>query len=155
MYGRKTSTGLQNQRLLYDEGFTIAGARRIFGKWRRCFETIYSGSHNENAGELLSRKMLLDCAHAARFLDASRTAGIRSLLSECGPHWAQIRVRSTRVAAVGRSAAGGATLGVREVACSNPVVPTLLSSLALNEFSFRWSSALDVLRLRFYDADIY
>jgi len=55
------------KRLLYDEGFTIAGARRqlrengVVGS-----EAIFSAPHNENAAELLSRKMLLDLRDTLR-----------------------------------------------------------------------------------------
>src|SRR5258708_18299757 len=55
------------KRLLYDEGFTIAGARRhLRENGAAASETISSGSHNENAGELLSRKMLLDLRDTLR-----------------------------------------------------------------------------------------
>jgi DNA-binding transcriptional MerR regulator len=55
------------KRLLYDEGFTIAGARRhLRGNGASDAETISSGPHNENAGELLSRKMLLDLRDTLR-----------------------------------------------------------------------------------------
>ena len=96
------------KRLLYDEGFTIAGARRHLRETNGAIgvePSAYSahaalsrtsaaaqggrrnaaageataphGGHPENAGELLSRKMLLDTAGLpARFLDASRTAVI-------------------------------------------------------------------------------
>ena len=55
------------KRLLYDEGFTIAGARRHLRENGSVgSETISSGPHNENLAELLSRKMLLDLRDALR-----------------------------------------------------------------------------------------
>ena len=55
------------KRLLYDEGFTIAGARRhLRENGAAASETISSGPHNENSGELLSRKMLLDLRDTLR-----------------------------------------------------------------------------------------
>jgi DNA-binding transcriptional MerR regulator len=69
------------KRLLYDEGFTIAGARRhlretngaigVEPSARSTLATTsgsYSahGGHPENAGELLSRKMLLDLRDTLR-----------------------------------------------------------------------------------------
>src|SRR5579862_4230963 len=55
------------KRLLYDEGFTIAGARRhLRGNGGAGPEMISPGAHNENAGELLSRKMLLDLRDTLR-----------------------------------------------------------------------------------------
>ena len=55
------------KRLLYDEGFTIAGARRhLRENGASDAETISSGPHTENAGELLSRKMLLDLRDTLR-----------------------------------------------------------------------------------------
>src|SRR6202011_3305879 len=55
------------KRLLYDEGFTIAGARRhLRGNGSAAPESVSSGPHNENAGELLSRKMLLDLRDTLR-----------------------------------------------------------------------------------------
>ena len=55
------------KRLLYDEGFTIAGARRhLRENGASAAETISPGPHNENAGELLSRKMLLDLRDTLR-----------------------------------------------------------------------------------------
>jgi DNA-binding transcriptional MerR regulator len=55
------------KRLLYDEGFTIAGARRYLREnGVAASETISSGPHSENAGELLSRKMLLDLRDTLR-----------------------------------------------------------------------------------------
>ena len=55
------------KRLLYDEGFTIAGARRhLRGNGAAGSETVSSTQHNENAAELLSRKMLLDLRDTLR-----------------------------------------------------------------------------------------
>ena len=55
------------KRLLYDEGFTIAGARRhLRENGASALETISSAPHSENAGELLSRKMLLDLRDTLR-----------------------------------------------------------------------------------------
>ncbi len=55
------------KRLLYDEGFTIAGARRhLRENGTAGSETISSVRHNENAAELLSRKMLLDLRDTLR-----------------------------------------------------------------------------------------
>jgi DNA-binding transcriptional MerR regulator len=55
------------KRLLYDEGFTIAGARRhLRENGATASETFPSGPTNENAGELLSRKMLLDLRDSLR-----------------------------------------------------------------------------------------
>jgi DNA-binding transcriptional MerR regulator len=55
------------KRLLYDEGFTIAGARRhLRENGTGGSETVPSGPHNENAGEFLSRKMLLDLRDTLR-----------------------------------------------------------------------------------------
>jgi DNA-binding transcriptional MerR regulator len=55
------------KRLLYDEGFTIAGARRhLRENGATASETISAGPNNENAGELLSRKMLLDLRDTLR-----------------------------------------------------------------------------------------
>jgi DNA-binding transcriptional MerR regulator len=55
------------KRLLYDEGFTIAGARRhLRGNASAAPESVSSGPHNENASELLSRKMLLDLRDTLR-----------------------------------------------------------------------------------------
>src|SRR5713101_2250543 len=53
---------LKIKRLLYDEGFTIAGARRHLREHNGAgaAESAPSGPHSENAAELLSRKMLLD-----------------------------------------------------------------------------------------------
>jgi len=55
------------KRLLYDEGFTIAGARRQLRENGAVGpEAIFSAAHNENAAELLSRKMLLDLRDTLR-----------------------------------------------------------------------------------------
>ena len=55
------------KRLLYDEGFTIAGARRhLRENGTTGAEPASSGPHTENAGELLSRKMLLDLRDTLR-----------------------------------------------------------------------------------------
>ena len=55
------------KRLLYDEGFTIAGARRQLRENGAVgSEAIFSAPHNENAAELLSRKMLLDLRDTLR-----------------------------------------------------------------------------------------
>jgi DNA-binding transcriptional MerR regulator len=67
------------KRLLYDEGFTIAGARRHLRETNGAIgpETHSGnpggsgrhsahGGHPENAGELLSRKMLLDLRDTLR-----------------------------------------------------------------------------------------
>jgi len=55
------------KRLLYDEGFTIAGARRhLRGNGAGGGEPTSSGTHNEGGGELLSRKMLLDLRDTLR-----------------------------------------------------------------------------------------
>ncbi len=55
------------KRLLYDEGFTIAGARRhLRGNSVAGSEAISSGPRDDNAGELLSRKMLLDLRDTLR-----------------------------------------------------------------------------------------
>jgi len=52
---------------LYDEGFTIAGARRhLRGNGGAGSETISSGPRDDNAGEALSRKMLLDLRDTLR-----------------------------------------------------------------------------------------
>jgi hypothetical protein len=53
--------------LLYDEGFTIAGARRhLRENGTAGAEAISSGPRDDNAGELLSRKMLLDLRDTLR-----------------------------------------------------------------------------------------
>ncbi len=55
------------KRLLYDEGFTIAGARRhLRENGGGGAEVVSSSVHNENAAELLSRKMLLDLRDTLR-----------------------------------------------------------------------------------------
>lgn len=55
------------KRLLYDEGFTIAGARRhLRENGGGGAEMISSPAHSENAAELLSRKMLLDLRDTLR-----------------------------------------------------------------------------------------
>ena len=55
------------KRLLYDEGFTIAGARRhLRGNGAGGPEMMASAPHNENTTELLSRKMLLDLRDTLR-----------------------------------------------------------------------------------------
>jgi DNA-binding transcriptional MerR regulator len=62
---------LKIKRLLYDEGFTIAGARRHLREQNGSSatagsESAPSGSYPENAAELLSRKMLLDLRDTLR-----------------------------------------------------------------------------------------
>jgi DNA-binding transcriptional MerR regulator len=55
------------KRLLYDEGFTIVGARRhLRGNGAAGSEAISFVPHNENAAELLSRKVLLDLRDTLR-----------------------------------------------------------------------------------------
>ena len=57
------------KRLLYDEGFTIAGARRFLREHEGNFEaeSATAASHvKEGAGQLLSRKMLLDLRDTLR-----------------------------------------------------------------------------------------
>jgi DNA-binding transcriptional MerR regulator len=56
------------KRLLYDEGFTIAGARRHLREQNGAdgAESAPSGPYTENAAELLSRKMLLDLRDTLR-----------------------------------------------------------------------------------------
>jgi DNA-binding transcriptional MerR regulator len=54
------------KRLLYDEGFTIAGARRHLRENGTAGSETISSAHNENAGELLSRRMLLDLRDTLR-----------------------------------------------------------------------------------------
>jgi DNA-binding transcriptional MerR regulator len=56
------------KRLLYDEGFTIAGARRHLREQNGAegAESAPSSPHTENAAELLSRKMLLDLRDTLR-----------------------------------------------------------------------------------------
>jgi DNA-binding transcriptional MerR regulator len=59
---------LKIKRLLYDEGFTIAGARRHLREQSGAVgaESATGGSHTENVAELLSRKMLLDLRDTLR-----------------------------------------------------------------------------------------
>ncbi len=58
---------LKIKRLLYDEGFTIAGARRhLRENGSAGSETIPPGPHAENTAGLLSRKMLLDLRDTLR-----------------------------------------------------------------------------------------
>jgi DNA-binding transcriptional MerR regulator len=59
---------LKIKRLLYDEGFTIAGARRHLREQNGAVSTdaAPSGGHTENAADLLSRKMLLDLRDSLR-----------------------------------------------------------------------------------------
>jgi hypothetical protein len=54
---------LKIKRLLYDEGFTIAGARRHLRDHNGSGETE---THTEGPPQLLSRKMLLDLRDALR-----------------------------------------------------------------------------------------
>ncbi len=55
------------KRLLYDEGFTIAGARRhLRANGSSGPEMASSAPHSENTAELLSRKMLLDLRDTLR-----------------------------------------------------------------------------------------
>jgi DNA-binding transcriptional MerR regulator len=55
------------KRLLYDEGFTIAGARRhLRGNGAAGPEMPSLAPHTENTAELLSRKMLLDLRDTLR-----------------------------------------------------------------------------------------
>jgi DNA-binding transcriptional MerR regulator len=59
---------LKIKRLLYDEGFTIAGARRHLREQNGAgaAESAPAGPCTENAAELLSRKMLLDLRDSLR-----------------------------------------------------------------------------------------
>jgi DNA-binding transcriptional MerR regulator len=69
---------LKIKRLLYDEGFTIAGARRHLREKNgatgpaasssegQASAVAYSHAHADNATELLSRKMLLDLRDSLR-----------------------------------------------------------------------------------------
>jgi DNA-binding transcriptional MerR regulator len=59
---------LKIKRLLYDEGFTIAGARRHLREQNGqvAIESEHAVMHTENAAELLSRKMLLDLRDTLR-----------------------------------------------------------------------------------------
>ncbi len=55
------------KRLLYDEGFTIAGARRFLRGHEGNFESEYAGTNHAAEGtQLLSRKMLLDLRDTLR-----------------------------------------------------------------------------------------
>jgi DNA-binding transcriptional MerR regulator len=56
------------KRLLYDDGFTIAGARRHLREQDGAAETESRGAHpaGEGAGPLLNRKMLLDLRDTLR-----------------------------------------------------------------------------------------
>jgi DNA-binding transcriptional MerR regulator len=56
------------KRLLYDEGFTIAGARRFLRGHEGNFESDNAGaSHSgESSAQLLNRKMLLDLRDSLR-----------------------------------------------------------------------------------------
>jgi DNA-binding transcriptional MerR regulator len=56
------------KRLLYDEGFTIAGARRHLRAKGGAEETAHRSTNNagDGAAQLLSRKMLLDLRDALR-----------------------------------------------------------------------------------------
>jgi DNA-binding transcriptional MerR regulator len=55
------------KRLLYDEGFTIAGARRRLREKSAVDDTPRGSNHPaDGAGQLLSRKMLLDLRDALR-----------------------------------------------------------------------------------------
>jgi hypothetical protein len=55
------------KRLLYDEGFTIAGARRHLREHEGADETENRNSHpSESSAQLLSRKMLLDLRDTLR-----------------------------------------------------------------------------------------
>ena len=59
---------LKIKRLLYDEGFTIAGARRHLREHNGASDpdTARRGSSGEGAAQLLSRKMLLDLRDSLR-----------------------------------------------------------------------------------------
>ena len=58
---------LKIKRLLYDEGFTIAGARRhLRGNPNAGSEPVSAGPRDDTADELLSRKMLLDLRDTLR-----------------------------------------------------------------------------------------
>ena len=56
------------KRLLYDEGFTIAGARRFLREHEGAFESDggNAGHASDGAAQLLSRKMLLDLRDTLR-----------------------------------------------------------------------------------------
>lgn len=60
---------LKIKRLLYDEGFTIAGARRLLREQAGMPDaetTVCGRTHTEAAPQLLSRKMLLDMRDSLR-----------------------------------------------------------------------------------------
>ena len=64
---------LRIKRLLYDEGFTIAGARRHLREHAGGAESehagaggAHDGAHSEGVSQLLSRKMLLDLRDSLR-----------------------------------------------------------------------------------------
>lgn len=62
---------LKIKRLLYDEGFTIAGARRLLREQAGLSDPESAGAavahtHTEGAPQLLSRKMLLDMRDSLR-----------------------------------------------------------------------------------------
>jgi hypothetical protein len=58
---------LKIKRLLYDEGFTIAGARRHLREHKDAApENAPAGSTLEGPAQLLSRKMLLDLRDTLR-----------------------------------------------------------------------------------------
>ena len=59
---------LRIKRLLYDEGFTIAGARRHLREQTGADDALNSrsGSASDGPAQLLSRKMLLDLRDALR-----------------------------------------------------------------------------------------
>jgi len=54
------------KRLLYDEGFTIAGARRFLRAHEENFESDNASHAAEGSAQLLSRKMLLDLRDTLR-----------------------------------------------------------------------------------------
>jgi len=54
------------KRLLYDEGFTIAGARRFLRGHEGNFESENASHSAEGSAQLLSRKMLLDLRDTLR-----------------------------------------------------------------------------------------
>jgi DNA-binding transcriptional MerR regulator len=55
------------KRLLYDEGFTIAGARRHLREHKDGgVEHLHTGNSGDGAAQLLSRKMLLDLRDTLR-----------------------------------------------------------------------------------------
>jgi hypothetical protein len=56
------------KRLLYDEGFTIAGARRFLRGHEGNFDADNAGANHpaEGTAQLLSRKMLLDLRDTLR-----------------------------------------------------------------------------------------